>query len=69
MINIVFSKSKTLGVILIKIGIYITNINLKIHAQFYAICMEIDRNIDLLPIKIKLVIIKFLHMTLSVKYY
>ena len=54
--NIVFYKSKTYKVILIKIGMYISNINLKIHAKFHAIWMEIDGNMDLLPIKTKLII-------------
>ena len=68
MINFVFYESKTHEVILIKIGIYNANINLKIHAKFYAIWMEIDRYMDLFPIKTKLVIIKFLHTILSIKY-
>ena len=35
---------------------YIININLKIHDKFHAIWIEIDGNMDLLPIKSKLVI-------------
>ena len=35
---------------------YIININLKIHDGFHAIWIEIDGNMDLLPIKSKLVI-------------
>ena len=68
MINIVFYKIMIHTVILVKIGMYIININLKIHAKFHAILMEFDRNMDLIPNKTKLVIIKFLHMILSVKY-
>ena len=56
MINIVFYKSKTHRVILMKIGMCITNINFKKISKYHAIWIEIDGYMNLLPIKTELFI-------------
>ena len=55
-INIVFYKTKTIWTTLIKIGIHIIYINLKILYKFQMIWPEINGHMNLWPVKYKLIL-------------